>query len=138
MFDPAVASTVPDQETVEDLLLQVMVEEFECEVDDGSSPGVAKSIVDLWKAIGAGEGQAIVDTLEARATKAKGTAVSVQRAADEDGDEDDEDGDSGDDDDMEVDEEGDEVPTLQPREPVSKEPEVDEDGFTMVKGKGRR
>ncbi|KAG8979242.1 hypothetical protein FRB94_012000 [Tulasnella sp. JGI-2019a] len=40
-------TSIPDADDVEDLLLQAMVDEFGCEVDDGSSPKVAMEVVDL-------------------------------------------------------------------------------------------
>ncbi|KAG8860514.1 hypothetical protein FRB96_003768 [Tulasnella sp. 330] len=128
------ASQTPDVDDLEDLLLQAMVDEFECEVDDGSVPKVAKEMMDLWKAVKeSGElAKETVRTLEARASKVKETRIQAQRVAANDDDDDD-------DDEMDVDEESeaeDDVPTLQPPKPP-KEPEVDQDGFTVVKGKSR-
>lgn len=140
LFEPCLVNalaTTPDQETVEDLLLQAMEDEFECEVDDGSSPAVAKDIVDLWKAVVAGESLVKVEALEALAVKSKATKVEVQRAADDD----DEDDEESEDDVMDEDSEVDQAPALlspqHPSKPTN-EPEVDEDGFTVVKSKSRR
>lgn len=135
LFEPSIsASPIPDPETVEDLLLQAMEEEFECEVDDGSPPMVAREIVNLWKAIGSGEGEAAVVKIEGVGMRAGKTGVQVKKGTDVDDQE-------WEDEDEEMDEsehEEEEVPTLQPRAKQSDEPEVDEDGFTVVKAKGRR
>ncbi|KAG8991058.1 hypothetical protein FRB93_002947 [Tulasnella sp. JGI-2019a] len=136
---PSGPTSIPDADDVEDLLLQAMVDEFGCEVDDGSSPKIAREVVDLWMAVIGGEGAAAkVLGLEARANKTSGTAVHARRAeSDDDGDDDDDD-----DDEMDVDGGGsdEEVPTLQhpaTAQPAS-QPEVDQDGFMVVKGKSRR
>ena len=124
---------VPDVPYVELTLLQVMEDEFDTVLEDGSAEDVAKNIVDLWKAAQEGNVEAIT-TLEARADRLKGKSVQVEEVAGDNSDWEDE----SDEDMSEEDEE--EVPTLveaaikAPRPP----PEVDEDGFTLVKGKGKR
>lgn len=128
--DPA-----PDVPYVELILLQVMEDEFETVLEDGSAEDVAKNIVELWKAAQEGNVQAIT-TLEARAEKLKGKNVPVEEAAGDNSDwedESDEDGEGEDDEE--------EVPTLVDtllQRAAKPPPEVDEDGFTLVKGKGKR
>ena len=126
----------PDVPYVELMLLQVMEDEFETVLEDGSAEDVAKNIVELWKVAQEGNVQAIT-TLEARAEKLKGKSVPVEEVAGDNSDwedESDEDGEGEDDDDEEV-------PTLVDtslQRAAKPPPEVDEDGFTLVKGRGKR
>lgn len=55
-----------DEEGVEDLILDAMAEEFETEIEDGSSQLVAKDILNLWRAACAGESESVLK-LEAAA-----------------------------------------------------------------------
>ncbi|KAF5309246.1 hypothetical protein D9619_012777 [Psilocybe cf. subviscida] len=126
----------PDDQYIEEMLLQVMADEFEASVEDGSAESVAVDIVHIWDETKVGK-QDLVLKFEALAEKAKGKKANVQeKIVSDDEDEDWESGDEVDGDDS------DEAPQLvaaenhQPRE--SREPELDEDGFTLVKGKGRR
>lgn len=123
---------VPDDEYIEDMLLQIMEEEFEVAVEDGSAESVAKDIIKIYEEIKVGKTAAVL-RFEEMAEKAKSRKVdAVQKVAsdDEDWEED-----SGEDEDEEMED----VPQLvERREPPPRaEPEVDEDGFTMVKGKGK-
>lgn len=122
----------PDDQYVEEMILQIMEDEFEAIVEDESSESVAQDIVRLWGETRVGTQDLVLKFEElADGLKGKKTAVQVQVAdgeeewSDEDGDEDEDD---------------EEAPQLLehhiPKAP--KEPEVDEDGFTLVKGKGRR
>lgn len=125
----------PDDQYIEEMLLQVMADEYEASVEDGSAEDVAVDIVRLWDETKVGK-QDLVLKFEALAEKAKGKKANVQEKVVSD--DEDEDWESGDDEDGA---DSDEAPQLlvvehQPRE--SREPEVDEDGFTLVKGKGRR
>lgn len=123
----------PDGPYVELMLMQIMEDEFDVVLEDGSAEEVAKDIVGLWKT--AQEGNAgVVEALEARADKLKGKSVQIEEAAGDNSDWSDESGEeSGED-------EGDEAPTLvdTSAKPPRNEPEVDEDGFTLVKGKSKR
>jgi pre-rRNA-processing protein TSR2 len=125
----------PDDQYVEEMLLQVMEDEFDCVVEDGSGEDVASDIVKMWVESQMADGKR--DTIvkfEELAENLKGKKVSAQITSEEnevDGEGDDDDDDSED----EVDEGGmevEEVPKLLDRK---NEPEVDEDGFTLVKGK---
>ncbi|KAL1724214.1 Pre-rRNA-processing protein TSR2-domain-containing protein [Schizophyllum commune] len=123
----------PDDQYVEEMLLQVMEDEFDTVIEDGSGEEVAKDIVRVWEETRRGQA-ALVTRFEELAEKRKGKATNVQvqpGAPDEEGEWEDE---------SEEDEEMDEAPQLiERRAPQPKpEPEVDEDGFTTVaKGKGR-
>lgn len=130
---------VPDAEYVEAMLLQVMADEFECELEDESAWDVARDIVRCWDALQRDpkEAEAAVLSLEKRADGAKGRTVQAQQvpgAEDQDWDSD-EDGSGSDDEDVEMDE----APQL--LEPAGskpkQEPVVDDDGFTLVQGKGK-
>ena len=129
-----------DVEYVEEFLLQVMNDEFDVNVDDGSSAEVAAKLVGLRKMTLQGD-FAKVDEMYEQWTErqSKGgrevTFKHVTRA--EDDDDTDWDSDEMDEDDEgEVDEEP--TPTLvkMPKEKV--EPRIDEDGFTEVISKKRR
>ena len=126
----------PDDQYIEELLLQVMSDEFETVIEDGSAEAVAVDIVRLWDETQIGKGD-LVGNYEELAEKVRGKMPDVQEQVVSDDDDD------WDDDEEDEDEEGDgeEAPRLVER-PVSKQvikqPEIDEDGFTMVKGKARR
>ncbi|KAF9040849.1 Pre-rRNA-processing protein TSR2-domain-containing protein [Panaeolus papilionaceus] len=129
----------PDDIYVEELLLQVMADEFETVVEDGSAESVAKDIIKLWEETKAGNA-ALVTKFEELAEKTKGKKANAQEqvASDDEGDEDDWEDDDG----MPEDgEDGEEAPQLIDRSASRREreePEVDEDGFTLVKGKTRK
>lgn len=127
---------VPDAIYVEEMMLQVMSDEFGVLVDDGTSQPVAAGIVQLWQEImheGKTEG---VSRLEDLLEKSKGKKVVVDEkdASDEEcqWEDDDEEGDSG-----ESENENTSQVLDRPRDKPRDEPEVDEDGFTMVKGRGK-
>ena len=121
----------PDDQYIEELLLQVMSDEFETLIEDGSAETVAEDVVRLWDEAQIGKGDLVVK-FEELAEKVGGKLPNVQEQVvsddDDDWDDEDEEGD------------GEEASRLVER-PVStrvtKEPEIDEDGFTMVKGKAR-
>ncbi|QRW01654.1 Pre-rRNA-processing protein TSR2 [Ceratobasidium sp. AG-Ba] len=121
---------IPDLDDITDLILQALSDEFDVDVEDGSVERVADSIIKLWTAEPAVAAQ-MVSEFEATARKnAKATVQAVR----EDGN-----GDSDWDSESE-DEDG--VPRLVEREVQSvpkekQEPVVDDDGFTLVQGKGK-
>ncbi|CAA7268688.1 unnamed protein product [Cyclocybe aegerita] len=124
----------PDDQYVEEQLLQIMADEFETVIEDGSAETVAQDIVKIWDETRIGK-QALVLQFEELAEKVKGKRPNAQEkvVSDDEGDWEDDDG--------EDDEDEDEAPRLlehPPPRPPPREPEVDEDGFTMVKGKGQR
>ncbi|KZT20554.1 hypothetical protein NEOLEDRAFT_1036708, partial [Neolentinus lepideus HHB14362 ss-1] len=125
---------LPDAIYVEEMLLQIMEEEFDTVLEDDSAESVAKDIMRIWEDISTGKGELVVE-FEARADKIKGKNVQVQQGVASDSEEE-----WSDDD-----EEEDDVPMLVDTQeqllsqhPPREEPEVDEDGFTTVKRKGRR
>ncbi|KAL1744482.1 Pre-rRNA-processing protein TSR2-domain-containing protein [Schizophyllum fasciatum] len=122
----------PDDQYIEEMLLQVMEDEFDTVIEDGTGEEVAKDIVRVWEETRRGQ-SGTVTRFEELAEKKKGRPTNVQvqpGTTEEEGEWEDED----------EDEEMDDAPQLiERRAPQPKtEPEVDEDGFTTVaKGKGR-
>lgn len=123
----------PDDQYVEEILVQVMGDEFETNLEDGSAESVAKDIVRIWDESHVGRQESVLK-FEELADKLKGKRTEAEfQAATSDDDEWEEDEDEGSsDDEIDVDE----APPLIDRRPKN-EPEVDDDGFTMVKGKGK-
>jgi pre-rRNA-processing protein TSR2 len=119
--------TPPDAEYIEEMLLQIMNDEFETVIEDESAESVAKDITKLWKDIQLGD-LAGLQHLEQQADALSNKPVIAQAGPPEglDTDSDEEEGDwmSGDDDGHG----SDDAPDLQP-------PEVDGDGFTTVNGR---
>ncbi|CCC13112.1 hypothetical protein SMACR_06330 [Sordaria macrospora] len=129
------ATEEPDQLDIETVLLQVMLDEFEVNVDDDSAFEVAEQI--LRVRLGCLKGKFDeVDALRRRFEGKGGKNVVFKKAEDQDNDTD---WDTDDDEEADSDEEMGEAPALVPTQPKEKvEPEVDEDGFTKVVGKKRR
>jgi pre-rRNA-processing protein TSR2 len=122
----------PDVPYIEETLLQVMSDEFETLLEDGSAEEVAeevaKDVVQLWDDA-RNTNVAMVEKWEERAERLKGRNVVIQEVVESDDDESDESGE---------DEAEDEVPPLlDQRASTGKEPIVDEDGFTLVQGRNR-
>jgi pre-rRNA-processing protein TSR2 len=121
-----------DAEDLEEVLIQVMNDEFDVAVDDESAADAADMIMELKAQTDRGEFSIVQEMLETYQKKSgnRSAAGQFQRveAADEDQETD------GEEDD---DEEMGEAPTLvrAPRERA--EPEIDDDGFTKVVGKKR-
>lgn len=136
VVDPADANDPPlDQDDIIDLLTQIMEDEFEARLEDGSIEAVASDVVRLWKDLLTEEKpEIIVEALERKANEVRRTGVQVSKGA-----QDEDDSSSGEEgDEMEVD--GDEAPQLVAREErrEKQEPVVDDDGFTLVQKGGRR
>ncbi|KAJ5826100.1 Pre-rRNA-processing protein TSR2-domain-containing protein [Penicillium riverlandense] len=130
-----------DAEDLEDVLIQVMNDEFDVVVDDESAGNVAAEIMEMKMQTARGEFGPIRQMWENYQQKSQQKAAGggaemfkKVEARDEDQETDDEE-DSDGADGMDVD--MDDAPALvrAPREKV--EPEVDEDGFTKVVGKRR-
>ena len=128
-------ATVPDAIYVEEMLLQVLSDEFDVVLEDGTAQPVAARIVQLWQEImHEGKTDGVV-RLEAMVEQSKGKKLIVDEkdASDEEcqWEDQDENGDS--------ESEHEEAPRLleRPRDKAREEPEVDEDGFMMVKGRGK-
>lgn len=123
----------PDTSYVELTLLQVMEDEFETVLEDGSAEAVAKDIVQLWEDVHNSRAARVTE-FEEQADRTKGKKVQVEEAAGDGSDwEDDSSDESGG-------EETDEAPMLVDPEATSAkiEPEIDEDGFTVVRSKGTK
>ncbi|KIJ60988.1 hypothetical protein HYDPIDRAFT_116484 [Hydnomerulius pinastri MD-312] len=128
----------PDAPYIEDLLLQILADEFDVSLEDDSASAVARDIIKLFNEISAGSAGGAVNELEEQADRVRGRVPRHEVGAgsesegewESDGDDSEEEG---------LDAEGGEgeevVPQLMDRR--REEPEVDEEGFTMVK-KGRR
>lgn len=129
-------SQTPDDQYIEELLLQIMADEYETIVEDGSAESVAQDIVRMWEETRIGKADSVIK-FEQLAQNIKGKKADVQHTPQGQDDEWEDDYD-GSDDDEEDEEEEEEVPQLlQSQSQHKNEPEVDEDGFTLVKGKGK-
>lgn len=125
-----------DLDDLADLLFDVFLEEFDVELEDGSPEEISRRVIACWSASLQGDEPAVVALEEEAARFSKKQADVVRTAAGEDvGD-----SSSDDDDDDEAAEGGMDVdPAPARQERVHEEPEVDDDGFTMVKkGKGKK
>ncbi|WVQ78932.1 hypothetical protein IAT38_001024 [Cryptococcus sp. DSM 104549] len=138
IVDPASAGDPPlDVDQLGDLLQQIMEDEFEARLEDGSIDSVSADLIRLWRDVvgDAAKGPELVRALEGKADEVKKSGVKASKQAGADGD--DSSDESGDEDeDMEVD--GEEAPQLEPREREHQEPVVDDDGFTLVQKPRRR
>ncbi len=137
-----------DEDDLTEMLYNMISDEFDTDLEDSSPEQVSKNIVKLWRLILKGD-LSMLEQLEEMAGSKKGKKVVAKREGGEDGDVDeegnpiieeedeDEDWESGDEDEMDVDN-GEEAPKLVERKKEPEEPVVDEDGFTLVKGKGKK
>ncbi|RAO66408.1 uncharacterized protein BHQ10_002420 [Talaromyces amestolkiae] len=141
-----IISTRPETDSydIEDVLVQVMTDEFDVAVDDGSAGVVADQIMTLKGKIELGDYED-VDRMWAEykeRTERKGAeqqAAIFKRVETKDEDQETDGDDDDDDDDENEDEEMGDAPALVSRPPRERvEPEVDEDGFTKVVGKKKR
>ncbi|KND90601.1 Pre-rRNA-processing protein TSR2 [Tolypocladium ophioglossoides CBS 100239] len=136
----ASAPEEPDMEDVETVLLQVMIDEFDVNVDDDSGMEVAGQIIHARAQCAVGQFDE-VDALRERFQNLKGKKVDqmFKQAEDADQDTDWESDDSADDDENDggADVDMDEAPALVPAHKEKEAPLVDEDGFTMVSKKKR-
>ncbi len=130
-----------DEDDVCDVLLQVMCDEFDVAVEDGSEEEVARRICGFRRSCERGEFGA-VDELYVRWVEREGRGERVEMVdggeivvdgeeSEEEGSETEEDGKGGEDVEME------DAPTLVP-ERKKVVPEVDEEGFTKVSSKEKR
>lgn len=140
--NPSSSEAPIDFDDLADLINQIMSDEFEANIEDGSIDSVTGDILRLWKDItSTPEPTVLVDALERKAGDVRKKGVQAQKGAgpeelDMDGDDDD----WSSEEDMEVD--GEAAPQLVPSaEPASRErqePVIDEDGFTLVQKPRRR
>ncbi|CCM03240.1 uncharacterized protein FIBRA_05365 [Fibroporia radiculosa] len=124
----------PDVQYVELTLLQVMEDEFDTVIDDDSAESVAKDVVALWEDIESGQ-SVLVKKFEELSDKLKGKKVQAEEAVGDESDWEDESSEE----DEDAGENEDAPPMLLDHQhpPRKQEPEVDDDGFTIVKGKGK-
>ena len=131
-----------DQDDLVVFLLQVMQDEFDCNVEDDSEEEVARNILALRKRVFEDRDLAALSELETRWKNRGQIKTNIQIIDGEvEGDEDEEEWDG-----FEEDEDGDVnmtaaeeiVPDLVPVLKEKPQPEVDEDGFTKVVGKKKR
>lgn len=130
---------VVDADDLEEVLIQVMLDEFEVVVDDDSPAEVAASIMKGRRRIVQGD-YSEVDQMLARwdEKQKKGEERLLFKKVEEEDDGQDTDWESGAsmDDDVEMDEAPQLVPATNKQDKPA--PELDEDGFTKVAGKKRR
>jgi len=121
----------PDATYVELTLLQVLEDEFEVILEDDSVGQIAEEIVRLWEDAQAGKVETTT-RLEAQAEKISKTSYQVEEGSGDESDWDSE-GES-------VEGDGGDVPMLVDHNASQQPPmvEIDDDGFTLVKGKGKR
>lgn len=127
----------PDTEYIETMLLQIMDDEFEVALEDGSAFDVARDVLRLWNDAKEGKDGYVKD-LEMQVERMKGKMPRYEVEAgsgsdwEEDSDDDEEDGSGSDSEDYgkEV------VPQL--LDHAKTVPDTDEGGFTIVKRKGGR
>lgn len=124
-----------DAEDLEDVLIQVMNDEFEVLVDDDSAGNVALEIMEFRGQTARGEFGAIQELWETWQKKSQQNSSAASMFKQIETRDEDQETDAEEDDSEDGDVEMGEAPSLvrAPREKA--EPEVDEDGFTMVKKK---
>lgn len=120
-------STTPDAEYIEEMLLQIMDDEFETIIEDESAQSVAEDITNMWKDIQLGD-LAGLHHFEQQANAISNKPILAQAGSpgglDTGSDEEEGDWES----DNEDGHGSDHAPDVQP-------PEMDENGFTTVKGR---
>jgi len=122
----------PDLIDVRERLLQVMEDEFEVVIDDGTDATIAEQIMRLRKSCIKGQFSE-VEALQQKWSAKKDKKVIFHRGEDQDAETDWETDDEDDDGDVEMEE----APKLMPTPREKLVPEVDEDGFTKVTRKKR-
>jgi len=141
--DPTTANDPPlEHDDLADLINQMMSDEFESNIEDGSIDAVAADIVRLWRdilqpATGA-QPSTVVDALERKAAEVKGKGIQATKGAGLQNENGEEDSDSEWDDESEDGMDVDEAPQLAPVERERVEPVVDDDGFTLVQPKTKK
>ncbi|KAI9885599.1 MAG: hypothetical protein M1823_002608 [Watsoniomyces obsoletus] len=125
-----------DLEDVETTLLQVMLDEFEVNVDDDSAYVVAEQIVQLRESTSQGDFSKVDQLYEAWKEKGGSSAIAFQQADDQDDSTEGEDSEESTEEDEDVEME-DALVKTRPARPKP-EPEVDGDGFMKVVGRSKR
>jgi pre-rRNA-processing protein TSR2 len=149
ILNPNSASNQVDEDYIEEMILQMMNDEFDCVIEDGSSAEVAVDLVKLWKEAQSGGEKVIEQNMkfwEEKERSIQGKRIQAQEIKTKDEEEWEGDGgESGDEEDEEDEEDGSEEGGMEVDEPPTlvdirhkEDPVVDEDGFTLVKGRGKR
>ena len=128
--------TVRDEEDLEDVLAQVMSDEFETVVEDGTLEEVADKIWRGVQSLRKGD-EKVLEELEVMWRKWSEKKGKGERMTFVKGPEQDEEGETDGEDDEDSDEEMEDAPKLVDVEKRTEraEPEVDEEGFTKVVGR---
>lgn len=134
-FDPAESLDPPDDIYLEEMLLQIMSDEYDVVLEDGSAEAVAKDIVKLWAQMKDNGSSTLVDEWEEKGRRTMGEKVQVEWTVDETGETE---ADSTDEDDEDIDEAPELLDVGRPPN-RREESEIDDEGFTLVKkGRGMR
>ncbi|KAK6905432.1 pre-rRNA-processing protein TSR2 [Kwoniella mangroviensis CBS 10435] len=144
VVDPKSANDPPlDVDEVADLLHQIMSDEFDANLEDGSIDSVSSDLIKLWKDILGPNPLVLVEALERKAGEMKKMGVNAARGAGgAESQSEGEDSDDHEDEDGDIEMDGQDAPQLvdnqsqQSRE--RQEPVVDDDGFTLVQKRGGR
>ncbi|KAL8715774.1 MAG: hypothetical protein Q9220_000441 [cf. Caloplaca sp. 1 TL-2023] len=140
LFQTTGAPDAVDVEYLEEFLLQVMNDEFEVNVEDGSAAEVAAKIVGLRKLTLQGE-FGMVDEMYRRWVERQGKgveSVKFQQMGEDEEDDDDEESDSEEVEDEDGDVNMDDAPQLVKPSKQKIIPKVDDDGFTEVVARKRK
>ncbi|KAH8555420.1 Pre-rRNA-processing protein TSR2-domain-containing protein [Umbelopsis sp. PMI_123] len=123
-----------DEFDIEDILVQIMSDEFHTDLEDGSAYAVSKHLVSMFNQCIHGDYSEVTKLREkvaSRSYQPAGQSANNNEDSDDDDDDDDENEVDGEDDAMDVEE------ASAPQEPQG--PIIDEDGFELVtKGRRRR
>ncbi|KAG5652913.1 hypothetical protein H0H81_003113 [Sphagnurus paluster] len=87
-------SQIPDDQYIEEILLQIMVDDYDAVLEDGSAESVARDIVQLWEETSVGKADGVA-RFEEMADKVKGKKQEVEILIQEDEEWEDEDGEEG-------------------------------------------
>ncbi len=127
-----------DLDDLADMLFGMVSDEFDADLEDNSAEAVASDVLKLWDSIVGGSID-MVEELERLVEANKGKKMDAIRSHEEDSESGSESGSGSEDEEedeaMDVDEQ---PPTLvESQDKKKEEPVVDEDGFTLVQGKGK-
>lgn len=127
-----------DLDSVADMLYDIMMEEFSIDLEDDSPLMISRRLLQLWSDSVRGKEEEVAKLEEEERRTGKSKVVANQGQGEED------DSDSGSESGSDDEESGgvDRMEGVQeeaaPALVARQEPEVDDDGFTMVKGKGKK
>lgn len=129
-----------DLDSVADMLYDIMMEEFSIDLEDDSPVEISRRLIKLWSDASKGLESEVVKLEEEESKMGKSKVVASQGADEED--DDDSGSDSGSEEEEAAGGSGQRMEGVQEEAPQlvqrREEPEVDDDGFTMVKGKGKK